>query len=350
MQMKSKIFPLFVAVALSSPCMAHGYEYDQDTTMKLMMEMIVDLGGHDAVSKNSGKSMRCSYGGTRKVSIVHRKANTTYSGDYRNCREKGSIRDGLYKIVLEGDEIVSSSSRRSINGELFDAAMEGNSNRLKELIKAKADVNYTESIQKAEGGTIDEWTPLMSAVMSKNLVAVKLLVSAGAHLNYLNSMTVNALWIAANNGHLEIVKYLVARGAYVNNRNVEDVTPLMAAAMNGHLEVVRSLVAAKALLDLAHKEGDTALMFALAGGQTGIARLLVEAGADLNVRNRFGITALHIAAAEQNLEGAKLLIARKANSSARTTNGKTALDVARDKGNAGIVKLLEEADRAHSPS
>lgn len=331
------------AVALGLPADVRAYEYEQEATTKLMTDMIVDLGGHDAVRRNSGKTVRCGDGGTRRVSIVRRGATTTYRGDYRNCRERGLTRDGFYEIVFKGDEIVSSTSKRSVNGELFDAAMEGNAAGVRKLIRARADVNYTESVDRTEGGTIDGVSPLMVATMAGSLDTVKLLVANGAWVNYLNSMAVNALWIAAHNGHPEIVRYLAGRGAYLNNSNFEDVTPLMAAAMNGHLAVVKFLVGAKADINAVHRDGDTALMFALAQNRTDIARFLIDAGADVAVRNRHGVTALLIAVAEGNEEIVRALLERKADVSARTADGKSALDVARARGMDGIAKLLEAA-------
>lgn len=341
--MKLKIVLLSAVMALTCSYTAHAYEYDQEQTQKLIVNMIKDLGGHEAIRKNNGKTMRCTFGGTKKVSIVKQEPLTSYNGDYRNCREKDSIRDGLYEIVLNGNEIESSSSKRSINGELYDAAMEGNTVRVMELIKAKADVNYTENIQITEGGSIEEWSPLMSAVLAGKLDIVKALVKSGAWVNYLNSLAVNALWIAANKGELEIVRYLTKQGAYLNNRNNEDVTPLMAAAMNGHLEVVKFLLSSKAKLDLASKEGDTALMFALGQKHPEVARVLIDAGADVNIRNNSGLTALIIAASEGNEKLVQKLVEKKADISAKTSDGRTALDVARAKGLINIVELLEKA-------
>lgn len=331
-----------VAIALNFTSEAHCYQINQDATTKRMMEMIVDLGGHDAVRKNSGKLMRCADGGTRKVAIVKRGTTTTYRGDYRTCREGGSVRDGIYEIVFKGDEIVSSTEQRSIDGQLFDAAKEGNAARVRKLLKARADVNHTESIYLADGGSVDELSPLMAATMAGSLDTVKALVAGGAWVNYLNSMAVNSLWIAAHNGNLEIVKHLAAHGAYLNNSNSEDVTPLMAAAMNGHLEVVKFLVGKKVRIDAVHKEGDSALMFAVARGHTDIARFLIDAGADVNIRNAFGVTALIIAAAEGNEEVARTLLEKKADTSLRTANGLTALDVARAREMHSVADLLEE--------
>lgn len=329
-------------MVLDFPLPAHCYEASQDATTKRMMEMIVDLGGHDAVRKNSGKLMRCNDGGTRRVAIVKRGTTTTYRGDYRTCREGGSVRDGIYEIVFKGDEIVSSTEQRSINGQLFDAAKEGNAAKVRKLLKAKADVNYTESIQLADGVSVDRISPLMAATMAGSLDAVKALVAGGGWVNYLNSKAVNSLWISAHNGNLEIVKHLAAHGAYLNNSNSEDVTPLMAAAMNGYFEVVKFLVEKKVRIDEVHKEGDSALMFAVARGHTDIARLLIDAGANVNIRNSFGVTALIISAAEGNDEVARKLLEKKADATVRTVNGLTALDVARSREMHSVADLLEE--------
>ncbi|CAG0946517.1 ankyrin repeat domain-containing protein [Geobacter sp.] len=338
---------LFIGVAMLLQCaaFAHGYEYGAEDTTRLMTEMITDIGGHDAVRANNGKILRCTHRGTKKITIVQKDGLTRFTAEYGNCQENGKTRDGVYEVVLRGDEIVSSTSRRSKNGHLFDAAMNDDAGKVRELIKAKADVNYTESTSRIEGVPIDEWTPLMSAAVSGNLDIVKQLVAAGAWVNYMNSLAVNAVWIAANNGKLDVVKYLVRHGAYIDNRNKEDVTPLMAAAMNGHLEVVRFLIDVKANLDLVHNDGngDTALMFALANGHTAIARYLVEAGANVDIRNKFGVDALHIAAAEGNTDGMKILIEHNADLTARIASGMTALEIARAKGHTAVAETIEKA-------
>ncbi|GLI38606.1 ankyrin repeat domain-containing protein [Geobacter hydrogenophilus] len=331
-----------VASSLTLPHVALAYDYDQEGTNKLMMQLIADVGGHDAVAKNSGKTLRCSHGGTRKITIARGKEKTSYRGEYLNCNQNGSIRDGIFEIELQGDEVLKSTARRSKNGELFDAAMEGDTARVGKLIKAKADVNYSESIENSQGGTIEQWTPLMSAVARESRESVGMLVKAGAWVNYMNSLAVSPLWIAANSGQTDTVKFLAKHGAYLNNSNHEDVTPLMAAAMNGHLDVVRFLVGAKAKMNAVHKDGDTALMFAVARNHTDIARFLIDAGADVAIRNRFGVTALIIAAAEGNEEIVRRLLEKKADTSARTTDGKTALDVARARGFTAIAALLEK--------
>lgn len=332
---------LAFAVLMNMPNGSDAYQYDGEETRKLIENMIRDLGGHDQVDANNGVTRRCAYGGFKRVTVSLSGTLSSYKALYNNCREPGSVRDGLYEIVVDGDQVVTSESERSMNGLLFDAAMEGNLEGVRKLIKGGADVNYTESIPTTAGGHIDEWSPLMSAVISGKPDLVKALVKAGAQINYLNSLAVNPLWLAANKGHLEIVRLLVSRGAYVNNSNYENVTPLMAAAMNGSGDVVRFLLKSRARVNAVNRDGESALTLALAKGYTEVARILIKSGADVNVSNRDGVTPLHIAVAEKNLEGVRMLLAAGAGKSARTMGGKSPLDVARERGFTEIAAALE---------
>lgn len=319
-------------------------DVDMDASNRVM-EMIVDLGGHDMAEENSGKIFQCDYKGTKKITIKNQVDLTTFTGEYRNCRENGTIRDGIYEIFAEGSSIIDSTSRRSVNGELFDAVAAGDEKKVRSLIKAKADVNYTESIKTIEGGYIKEWTPLMSAVLSDNLKMVKLLVASGAWVNYMNGQVFNAFWLAANNGKLDIVTFLAEHGAIIDNRNIEEVNPIMAAAMNGHLDVVKYLVGRKAKLNLKHQGGETALTFALETRHPDVAKLLINSGADISISNNSGVTALMVAANEGNEDIVRLLLEKGADTMMKSASGKTALDYALLKGNLTIVELLKKAVR-----
>lgn len=332
----------FAVMVTGCPAYA-GMDVDMVAT-KRVMGMIVDLGGHGSTA-NNGKVIPCIDRGSRKVSITHHGDITTYTGDYRNCRENGIIRDGIYTIVVEGESVLDSSSRRSINGELFDAVIAGDAGKVRKLIRSKADVNYTESIRNDDGSYVDEWSPLMSSVLAGNMEIMKLLVANGAWVNYLNSRVVNSLWIAANNGRLDMVTFLAGKRAYINNQNIDDVSPLMAAAMNGHYDVVEYLAGIKADIKLRDKNGDNALMLAIENGRTAVARLLIKSGAAINDRNSSGATALMIAVVEGNEEIAGLLLEHHADPAIKSASGKTALDYATLKGNAAIVDLVKRALR-----
>jgi ankyrin repeat protein len=306
--------------------------------------MLNDLGSSTKLQqKNNGKTFRCAFGGRKTVTISHLADATLFSGDYDNCREPGSNRDGYFEVIVRDWEIVGQSSKRSKNGELLDAVSNKDVTKVKALIRKGADINFTDRIPTSNGNYVEGWTPLMAAAMTGNADLARLLIKSGAWVNYMNSSAVSALWLAAGNGNLETVKLLVSSKAYLNNRNSDDITPLMNAALNGHNAVVKFLIQAKADVNLTHKDGDSALMFALAHGHSESARLLIDAGADMAIQNHFGVTALFIAVAENNEEMVRYLITRKADLKGKTANGLSILDVAQAKGNESIIRLLKQA-------
>lgn len=336
-----KLYQILATILISTFCVqAYAVELPDDA-----QKMLDDLGAPDAQQQNNGKLFNCIHGGTKRVTVSLLGDATIFSADYHNCREPHSTRDEHYEIMMQNNEIIGRTSKRYINGELFDAVLDNDIVKVRELIRRKANVNYFESLFREDQGYIDRWTSLMWAASNGNTEMVKLLVKAGAWVNYLNSDVVNAVWLAASKGHLATVRELVKNGAYINNRNSENVTPLMVAAMNGHYDVVQYLLAAKAPINLVHKDndGDSALMFALAQGHTNIARLLIDSGADINIRNKFGITALMIAVAEGNEEITQKLLDKKADLTVKTENGMTALDIAIGKGYSNIAELIKQA-------
>jgi ankyrin repeat protein len=331
-----KLFPVLSAVLIIlNSLQAVAAELPEEAR-----RMLDDLGAPAVQQKNNGKTFRCRYGGHKTVKVSPLADATLFSGDYDNCREAGFIRDGHFEVIVRNWEIVGQSSKRSINGELQEAASAGDIKKARALIAKGADVNFAKSISLDGGGEVDGWTPLMSAAMTGNIDLIKLLVKAGAWVNCMNSRAVGALWLAAGSGSLDSVKFLVANKAYINNSNYEDVTPLMSSAMNGHYRVARYLIGAKADINRIHKDGDSALMFALANHKTEIAQLLIDAGADINIRNRYGVTALLIAISENNEAMVRKLIQHKADLNVRTDSGKSALDIATAKGNENIIKIL----------
>lgn len=333
------VIKVFIVVML---CTLTGKSLHAGEMVEVLKDMMTDLGGAVSQLQYIEKTVKCAYGGTRSVQHSATHGAEFYRGTYSNCREQGKTRDGIYEIEIGNGEVVEFRSKRSINGELFDAVRRGDHNAAKKLIHRKADVNYSEPVSLGGGNDVDNWTPLMSAIVNNDISMVELLISTGSWINFNNSKVVNSLWLAAANGHSQIAKLLIARGAYVNNSNFEDMTPLMVAAMNGHKETVLLLLQARAKRNLVHQGGDSALMFAVAGGHVEVARLLIDSGSDVLLQNIHGITALHIAAAENNPDIVKRLLEAGADRMARDRSGRTPLNIANFKGNKDVEELLKD--------
>ena len=191
------------ATTWRTPAQHSGQDVSAQVTDKLpakAQRMLDDLGSPEEQEHNNGKKFTCHYGGTKTVTVSLLEDAVMFSGDYNNCREAGITRDGHYEVIVQNWEIVGESSERSVNGQLFDAAVAGDIGKVSTLIKKKADVNYAEDMRTTSGDNVRGWTPLMSAAMNGNVDMAQSLVKAGAWVNYMNSSVTSALWIAANNG------------------------------------------------------------------------------------------------------------------------------------------------------
>lgn len=268
--------------------------------------------------------------------------------------------------------------------ELLIGASRDDVERVKELLKRGAQVNAANQ---------DGWTPLhMAAFFGREEVA-RLLLQHGAHVNAANKkgMTplhdagdqavvrlllkwganVNAvdhdgetpLHFAASRGNKAVVQLLLDKGAEVNAKAIHGMTPLHVAALNDYdEEVVRLLLERGAQVNASDEDGMTPLHWAADKRdhahliappyrkKAAITQLLLDNGAHVTARTNNGRTPLHVAALTGNQEVITLLLAHDAYVGVKDNTGKTPLDYAREKGLASVVRTLEEAETAQSPS
>lgn len=138
----------------------------------------------------------------------------------------------------------------------------------------------------------------------------------------------SAIYLAAENGHIEIVKYLFLNGTNIRNGcNKKDLpdecnqrpnycdtikhefeyynnicaTPLHASAKAGHFEIVKMLIEAGIPINIIDKFGDTPLHYAikesLSYGSVGkkvVVAYLVRKGANLNIKNIKGFSPMDL--------------------------------------------------------
>jgi hypothetical protein len=127
------------------------------------------------------------------------------------------------------------ATAQATDGELLKAAERGDTNSVKALIAAGADV---------DARARDDMTCLMKAARNGHTDTVKALIAAGADVNAherLHDWT--ALKMASWGGHAEMVKALLAAGAYVNLYTGSSHCPsaLKYAEKYGHTQVVELL-------------------------------------------------------------------------------------------------------------
>ncbi|KAL9083045.1 MAG: hypothetical protein Q9159_006024 [Coniocarpon cinnabarinum] len=154
---------------------------------------------------------------------------------------------------------------------------------IKSLIRQGARHTY----QTSKNG---ERTPLVYASEQGYEDIVKLLLEAGADVNFQTSFKDSPLSIAARHGHLEVVRLLLDHGANVSSENVGAETPLLEACNNGHDAIGELLVQRGAPVEtLLKKGGQTAIHQAAKNGCVKIvAAILAINPLYINLRTESG--------------------------------------------------------------
>uniref|UniRef100_A0A671XCM0 Ankyrin 2a, neuronal n=1 Tax=Sparus aurata TaxID=8175 RepID=A0A671XCM0_SPAAU len=116
------------------------------------------------------------------------------------------------------------------------------------------------------------------------------------------------------------------------------------AAKEGHKDLVEELLERGAPVDSSTKKGNTALHIASLAGQKEVVRLLVKRGANINSQSQNGFTPLYMAAQESHLEVVRYLLENEGNQSIATEDGFTPLAIALQQGHNSVVSLLLEHD------
>jgi len=160
-----------------------------------------------------------------------------------------------------------------------EAAMNGNRDAVRALLKDGADVNTTQ----ADGMTALHW-----AAQKGDVELAKVLLYASANLKATTRIGgYTPLLIASKNGDAAMIETLTLAGADANVATTNGTTPLMLAAAAGKPAAVKALLDHGA--DVNAKEsvkGETALTFAAALGRADVIRALTAKGADVKVTTK----------------------------------------------------------------
>jgi ankyrin repeat protein len=179
---------------------------------------------------------------------------------------------------------------------------------------------------------------------------VKMLVSAGASIDFSDNSGQRPLHYACHKGHLEVVKILFrADPSSINVSNKYGHTALQIAAFRNRINIVEFLITATQahpnLLNAKSKDGRTPLSLASENGNFEIVKMLVTAGASIDIRDDKGYTPLNHAVWYKNIVEF-LITATEADPNflnAKIRNGKTALHLASQRENVEILKILVAA-------
>lgn len=180
-----------------------------------------------------------------------------------SCSDENISADKQIKLQEEN------SNQASQNLDLlFDAALDGNIETVKQFIKNGFDINQPNP---------DEQSLLMLAGFNGHTALCEYLIKNGAHIEARESNGRTALMFASTGPFPETVKLLLKNDANPNSIDrLEHFTALMHAAAEGHFEVVKLLLENGADPLLKDVDGDSAESFAFQKGHSKVAKLLRE--------------------------------------------------------------------------
>jgi ankyrin repeat protein len=235
----------------------------------------------------------------------------------------------LLSVLLAAGEDVDAAAVGRGEGvtALMIAVLRGNTEVLKQLLRAGADVNRKE--------TSNERSALHSAALKGHLDCIDLLLKAGADTTAVDLLGYSPIQLARRENKTEACKMI---GDFVQEKLNNE---LLYAAKHRKGDRMRQLLAAGASPNSADIRGTTALIWtANRGFYDGVCELL-NAKAEVNAANIQGSTALTEAALSGRAEVVKVLLDHNANHSwVVPSDHSTALHRAARRGIAEVVEEL----------
>ena len=159
-----------------------------------------------------------------------------------------------------------------------------------------------------EAGAPD--SPVADAAMRGDIEEVRELLRTGADVNAAQGDGMTALHWAADNGDAGIAQILVYAGASLESiTRLGSFTPLMVASREGNTDVIAALLGAGAKVDAVTETGERAIHLAAYAGSAEAVSLLSAHGADTNARElSSGQTPLMFAAAYGRADVVRVLM------------------------------------------
>lgn len=189
---------------------------------------------------------------------------------------------------------------------------------------------------------------LISYVIAHNEPAVvKVLLSNGAHIDYIDKEGRTALFTPIKYNYSKMVDVILQHDAKMVGLSIIDMkdhrgnVPLHYAIMYKNKNMARKILDAGSDPNVIDNDGNTSLHMAVQSSDVPTCRLLLNNTANVNARNLAGESPLHIACNVQNIDIIHMLVEQKADVNTRDfDNNITSLMYAVNLNNVNITKYL----------
>lgn len=175
--------------------------------------------------------------------------------------------------------------------KLLEAIRENNISKIKELVSLidpncsiQPPLNKLHITKSGEKSFMDTGrTPLVTAAKIGNWEVGRILLNAGAEVDFSEQGDGSPLIAASANGNLQFVKGLILNGANVNKEVNANGNALIAASREGYLNIVKYLLSIGAKVNTIATTEGTALINAVRNNHYEVSEALLESGADPNL-------------------------------------------------------------------
>ena len=193
--------------------------------------------------------------------------------------------------------------------QMFKAIRTGNAKDLESLLKAGANPN----------AVLNNYSALMAATLNGTPEQIDLLLQHGAHVNYCNTDSISAIWLAIPDPEKTAV--LIRHGANVNQRSREGNTLLVKlAAIPGSAALIKTIVAAGGEPRNTGR-ANNALYNAASSGDTAVLGYFIRAGVPVNDTNSFGDYPINASLNYRSFATLKMLVDSKADVNPSPSHG-----------------------------
>mmetsp|Transcript_14177 Transcript_14177/g.26053 ORF Transcript_14177/g.26053 Transcript_14177/m.26053 type:complete len:312 (-) Transcript_14177:71-1006(-) len=242
---------------------------------------------------------------------------------------------------LDTVQYIVSEKAYNLNAPLYLSAESGHSDVVDYLLKAQADVNYTDPTTRNSA--------LAIASQNGHAEVVEVLLRSRPDVDLSDNLGVTPLQYGTLHGFRDIVEMLLVARADIDKQRADvQLSPLQDAVQEGFADVAKVLLKARADVEMRDEEGCTALWLASTHGHRACVEVLLEAGADPNAADTFNQRPLNQAVLKGEQDVIELLIQSKADVNAMGQDGTPwedahAAEVLGNTSRGWILKALREA-------